>query len=222
MNRMNARVLTPFNTALGTLNSIDVSISGTLAISGTTAANQLPVAGGAPNNVPYTFVVQATQDFDGLGGEIFHFNSNGTFTSDPQLATGVPAGFTVTSLLGYSFTLNAATDLAGLVTPSVSSSTGSLIPPISGATGLRSDFSGTLVNMLNLVQTASLFSTTGPAPVVSGVTFDGLLQIDYHYTPVAPPADVVPEPASLALTAVGGVIAAAVARRRRSSRPRLH
>ena len=64
--------LTPFEPALGTLNEVTVSIFGSLTVTVAPAPNLIPI-GGVPTPQPYSFQVDVSQVFDGVGGEFFDF-----------------------------------------------------------------------------------------------------------------------------------------------------
>lgn len=203
--------LTPFDPALGTLDSINVSISGVLSVLVTTQQN-LVFNGTTFVPLPYTYGVTAEQRFIGEGGKYFRFDSPATFQLT-GVATGAGEPGVLATTYSYSMTFNAVTDLIGLVIPSTSSTVGALIPPISGVVGPRSDFilGPPPVDAMDIVQSAVGTPLTGPPPTITGITSGGSLFMTYNYTPAAV-ADV-PEPATLLLVA-GGLVWA-VRRRRR-------
>src|SRR5262245_58203708 len=63
----------PFDTALGTLDSVDVAVSGSMFVSVDTPSNPLPLP------TPYAITVQLIQDFFGVGGLYFDFNGPALF-----------------------------------------------------------------------------------------------------------------------------------------------
>lgn len=184
--------VTPFDPALGTLDSVSVSILGTLSVGGATGPLITP---GGP--VPYVYHVDVTQDYFGLAGRYFDFLAPASFTF-VRNASGAGETFALITIFSYDFDFTATTDLVGFVLPSVSSTMSALVPPISGIGGARSDFLLDLsgVNEIDLVQQASGIGFGGPPPTVTSVSAAGTIQIDYRFTPAAV---AVPEPASLAL-----------------------
>jgi hypothetical protein len=208
-----AMAINPFDPALGTLTSVDVSISGTLSVSGTTSQNMVQSSPGVFVPVPYNYQVNVTQDFFGLAGKYFDFGNPASFTFTGT-ASGAGGSLAFVTNFGYSFTFDATSDLVGFVLPSSSSTVGILIPPPGGVTGLRSDFLRTNIPLdeIDMIQTWSSQSLFGgvPSPQISSVNSAGVLQITYNYTPTP-----VPEPSSLALLGLGVTWLAAGRYRRR-------
>ena len=193
--------VTPFDPALGTLDSVHVTIEGTLGASGIAPAWYAQGPAG-PVPIPYSFQVQVTQDFFGLANRFFEFDSAALFTL-PGEAQGVGENFLLATQFSYDFSFTAATDLAGF-TPVVPGTTfGTLVPPVS-ASALRSDFLEGLPYFyeVDLVQSASVLSFGAVTPVLTQVQTAGALMVRYEYTPPAPPAEV-PAPGSLPLLLAG-------------------
>jgi hypothetical protein len=199
-----AIAVTPFAPSLGTLNTVHVNIFGTLAVLGTTLPN-LP--GGIP--IAYPYEVDVNQSFLGLGSQYFDLD-HGTFRF-VSVASGVGEPFAFVTAFSYDFQFTAASDLIGFTFPSVSSSVGALLPPLPGITGMRSDFvaTGIPINEIDLLQQ---FTVQATLPViVTSFQANGLLEIDFGFTPV-------PEPASGTLLCLG--LALSIAQVIRGSRIR--
>jgi hypothetical protein len=197
--------VTPFDSALGVLDSVVVSIDGTLTISG--FAPVFPTA--TPGVfIPYSYIVGMNQDFDGLAGKYFDFASAAEFVFTGN-TTGVGESFVLATNFNYTFAFTAATDVAGFALPSFSTSHGSLTPPTS-VVGLRADFLQTAVplDQIALFEALLHLQSTGPIPQIQAFGSAGVLSIEYMYTP----ATAVPEPATVAL--VGAGLGAALRRRR--------
>jgi len=190
--------MTPFNPALGTLESVGVSIIGTLTVQG--IALPLLDGNGAPIAVPYT--ISAFQSFDGLGSTYFAFASDAQFFFSGT-TVGQQSVF-ASQAFSYTFTFNDATDLAGFVIPSAN---GPTTPPTSIA-GLRASFLPPVSNVNEVVLVQSVLSQqqllTGLA-----VSSGGSITVTYNYTPTP-----VPEPASLLLLG-SGLVGVGVRRLRR-------
>jgi hypothetical protein len=213
-----ASPVVPFDERLGTLNSIQVAINGTLLVSGFAGPNFIPQP--IPVPLPYSFEVDVNQEFRSpVAGKYFHFNSPALFRF-VDIASGVGQQFLFTTQFSYDFTFNGISDLVGLVFPSTTSSSGGLIPPSAGITGPRADFVADLVpnNEIDLIQSASVIPLSAVLipPTIASLSSVGSLQIRYNYTPT--PAQVVPEPASIVLVGVG-VIGFARRRRRQGQSP---
>jgi hypothetical protein len=203
--------VTPFNPALGTLDSVNVGILGTLTVSG----NTLPFApNGAP--VPYPYQVTVSQDFSGFANTYFSFDTAAIF-GWLEIATGSGEPLSLTSVFSYSFTLNSGTDLLGFTVPSASGTYATLQPPLS-ISGMRADFYPNVfqINEVDLIQSWAVSSV--PVPVfINNVQSAGSMTFEYNYTPTPPVPPVIPEPSTLAL--VGPSLLALSLRRRRAHIP---
>ncbi|MGH7387859.1 MAG: hypothetical protein ACREM3_00135 [Candidatus Rokuibacteriota bacterium] len=196
--------VTPFDPALGTLDSVSVNISGQLLVSGTTAPNILTI-GSINVPVPFMFGVNVTQDYAGLGGKYFDFLSPAEFLFFGS-ASGTGEPFTFATTYTFDFDFTAVTDFLGFAPAGGSSSASALIPPIPGVGGLRSDFLATPVplDQILLAQQGTDISLGGPPATITQVVANGLMQIDYQFTPA--PVVPVTGPASLTLVGAGVVV----------------
>ena len=171
--------LNPFNPALGTLDSVHVQINGDLSVQGTTEGTQ---------------AYAAEHEFFGLFGRFFEFDSPARFIGTATGLSGpqgelIPTFFQHNFNFNYSFTFNAATDLAGFV-PVNSPGTG-IIPPVS-ISAQRSDFLPWIGNHYELNMRAGV--DLGP---ITSISTSGAVLVEYRYTP-HPPA---PAPTPTAATA---------------------
>jgi hypothetical protein len=202
----------PFDPALGTLDSVDVHIFGTLTMSGLLPQHGFVDIGGFVP-IPYAYSIDLLQRFLGIGG-YFTFDDPATFRFTGA-ATGFATPLTLTTNYSYDFEFNAATDLAGgfaLFNPTTT--LGALVPPLNGASGRRTDFDNVAfpIHEIDLIQQIGPITTSGALPLIQSFQTTGLLELRYNYTPAPEP---VPEPASLVLVGTG-LAAAAAARRRRA------
>jgi hypothetical protein len=163
----------PFDPALGTLDTVLVTIQGTF--SGTVDA---------PAAQPY--LIEVDQNFFGLANKYFAFDGPGklTFTG---FGTGHDAPFG--GSFSYEFQFNAVTDILGF---SLAVTSGPVTPPID-IIGTRSRFLNATIPTDEVDLTQDLLSLVSASGTASGA-----MTIEYDFTP-AP----VPEPSSLTLVGVG-------------------
>lgn len=186
--------LTPFDPALGTLDSVNVTLNGAITVLGLAS----PFRDGFGTALPYSYQVNVTQDFDGLADQFFDFDSDALLTLTGS-ASGAGEPFSLSAFFSYGFTFDSTTDLVGFTFPSFSASPGILSPP-TGISGTRADFLASIVslNQIALIESVSA-GLASPVPVsVSGISTSGALLVQYNYTPTS-----VPEPTPLALMAIG-------------------
>lgn len=206
--------LTPFDPALGTLDSVRVSIDGSAMV----PVLALPAFGSPPPG-PYPYRVVVHQSFDGLAGKYFDSAGPATFQFDAIAAAG-GGSYLLAGLYHYDFTFTAITDLAGFTAASMSGG-GSLtaIPPLGGMIGERDDFEiqpplGLDLLLITLTPDSTTAFGLAPGPILTGLpSAPGLMQIDYRYTPAE-----VPGPTALA--AIGGGLVALACARLLRRRPR--
>jgi hypothetical protein len=179
-----------FNPALGTLTSVEVTITGTLSATLLTTPTIGP--GGVPIPMPYT--VSINQNFTGSPShDLFSFASPSTF-----MFSGISTGGTqvVTSTFNYTFHFNGTTDIVGFAGVSASGSA-PLIPP-GLAFGTLAGFTGSAIPLSELVLTSPGVSVG--ATVTSASSTGGIL-VEYDYTPASTAP--VPEPCGFMLLGVG-------------------
>jgi hypothetical protein len=212
-----AEQATPFDTSLGTLDSVDVFIRGRLSTSGVTATNF--TGGPVPIPLPYSFSVEVSQRFFGLLDKYFEFFEPARFVFNGA-ASGTGEPFAFVTDYTYEFDFDAASDLTGFTLASVSSSSGTLFPPLTGIGGLRADFLPALppIDEIHMMQTASATAVGAPPPVVTNFSTDAVMEIRYNYTPVTAAA---PAPGSGLLLVLAGSVAIWVRKRREKDSRRM-
>lgn len=171
-----------FDPALGTVDEIGVEIGGTLLVSTLLTPLQS---------------IQPIIDFDasGAGGRGFAFAGSGARFILPGAtnATTFPELRSFATTFTLAFTIDALSDLTGVVIASTSSTSGALIPPVS-VEARRSDFIAGLAPIG--VNETLIFSPIGFTPTTLDV--NGAITLTYTYTP-APSA--VPAAGAAALIA---------------------
>lgn len=194
--------LTPFDPALGTLDSVNVSIDGSLVVQGFSGPNLVPVGGGALVPAPYSFQVLATQDFFGVpGGRYFTFGSDAQYFLS-GVASGAGESFQMVMGFSYDFTFNATTDnvLGGFTIPSLAPQGVSAFNPPTTVIGTRAGFvepEFSIVEQVDLVMSGTALDARVN---VFGLQAQGAILMQYNYTPHAAP---IPEPQTYALLFAG-------------------
>lgn len=181
-----------FDPALGTLNSVNVSITGTLT--GQILASG-PCDPGACGGVPY--LVAVDQTFQGPAGQFFSSAAPAVFQYTGSGIIGET--FPIATSFAYSFDFNNITDLIGQATPS--GIAGPLTAPI--ITGHLQDFLTPLAPLHEVDVLTTLATNLGTLATLN-VQSTGTIAITYDYTPTPPQPAGVPETGTLA--PLGGLL----------------
>jgi hypothetical protein len=186
--------ITPFDPSLGTLDEVYVSIQGQTRLD--FGADVYTDSYGNP--LPYTFSVSVEQEFFGLAGKFFAFESPAIFLFS-GVATGSGSFHSFLSPFTYNFIFDDTTDLLGFTVPQATGI--NMITPPSSISGLREDFIETImpINEIDLVQQFSSISTF-EEPYLMALSSEGSIIIEYDYTPSPAP---VSEPATVLLLSSG-------------------
>ncbi len=186
-NSFTPLTFTKFDPDLGTLNSIDIFLSGHEEADGTVSAI------GRDGSYTFRSTTQVTQFY--AGGR--HLNDVLPSNTDTQVlgSGGSPIPYAYAHQSGDAsiyYTLSSAADLASFTGPVGSPGTLDLV-----------------------VFIGALSSITGPGSVTNSISTSGgaVSSVTYNYTPAA--ADT-PEPGALAILAAGSAMGAALLRRRRA------
>jgi len=186
----------PFDTSLGTLDSVNVSITGVITGQVFTAPNFVPVdgVGGEPVPAPYTADVSLTIEgpYQPVIAPIFEVSGTGT-------GAGEPESYLINFI--YGFTFDATTDLIGgmaALSDSVSGAIDLVDPGLMAGTLAHFESPFPQIPLLTInVPTA----TPGAGAVGTSVPdIEGALFIQYNYTPNVATA---PEPDTLLLLGAG-------------------
>jgi len=180
--------LTPFNSALGTLTSVEITISGTVSV---TVLTNPPTVAGIP--IPMPFLVSVNQNFTGSPShDGFSFTNPATF-----LFSGIASGGSQTLSASFmdTFHFNGITDLVGFATNSFTSSVAET--PSALVNGKLSGFTGA-IPLSELVQTTG--NMNSPFATITSASSDGSIIVEYDYTPATAP---VPEPRAFLMLAAG-------------------
>jgi len=167
--------LQTFDTALGTLNSVNVSIRGIVTATGTMPVNRR--IDGLP--LPYAFTVNVTQSFTGLGGQFFQFATPSHIAFPGVAPGGTQYNFGFNTGYSYNFTLNSTTDSIGGTSSLLN---GPFVSPVF-VSGQTSDFqaSAAYTNLLDFVQNVSVTAPSHPVQKLNG-SVTGVLSLTYNYT----------------------------------------
>jgi len=176
-----------FNPALGTLDRVHVSFVGSFNFGVLLQPNQ-------------TIAPEIDLDAVRLGPRGFVFAQDGArflFAPTTNFNPSAPAFVSFATTFSLGFSLNAFTDLSGLIVPQLNASNASIIPLLL-VDAQRADFvQGIAPIGINemLLFAPNGFTPTGP------IAGGGLVTLTYDYTPT--PVATVPLPPSVMLLAVG-------------------
>ncbi|MGH0029805.1 MAG: PEP-CTERM sorting domain-containing protein [Myxococcota bacterium] len=161
----------PFDPSLGTLDRVIVRIEGNLV--------QAFIRTGGP---PQLATIQMSQRFFSPSGRGFEFETDAVYTHAGLSTLPSPRILAIS----HDFTFDAASDVLGFALPA---SSGPLLSPPTAVNGVRADWElaalpgdpGIDVEMLMLPPV-----TTGPIAAQS-TSFEGVVTVQYVYTPAVPP-----------------------------------
>ena len=213
-----SRSLDPFDTTLGQLDAVEVSLLlGNVQSLYTTGQNFIPGPFGVPIFTPYSINTRISLDIDGVTD---YFRVNPAIEGLHIVpATGVGNPFVTTGNFGLDFTIDSTSELLGnnRLPDSFGYSGGALfsIPFVSGE---RSDFLDTNVTSSFLLFSLGVrFDTVGTTilstPTTITSVLNAILQVDYQYTPA--PVNPIPLPAAVWMFGAGLVGLLGFTRRRR-------
>lgn len=180
--------ITPFNTSLGTLDSVNVTIDGVISGSVITA----PDFDSNGDPVPSIYLSEVTMTL-GAAGEPFLTSLPATFlVTGPASGAGEPEPYVFS--FDYSFTLNAATDLTGFAPLSESIAGAGELGDPGPVSGTLSSFESVLPQLFetNFLTGTPLAGATAALPP----DIEGSLIVQYNYTPATVPT---PEPGTFSM-----------------------
>ena len=191
-----------FDPNLGTLNHVELTLSGQIVITVETPPNLSPT--GAP--LPYPFQVRLEQSLEGQGDFDVGFLFDALYIAPVQVASGAGGPVQIIRPFLFSVDFDATTDLTGLSTPLF---IGPDVVPL--VFGRREDFvsaiPGVSTPLLAIHELVPVVLFSGGPPVTplvlpNGTNFNAALR--YDYTPVVRAS----EPATLLLLSLGLALAA--------------
>ncbi len=200
---VSALTLNSFDPDLGTLNHVELTLSGTIVI---TVETPPFLTGPLQTPTPYQFSVQLQQGFQGQGSFDVSFLFDALYLNLTGTASG--AGGVVLIPLPFLFSVgfNATTDLTGISTPLFVGP--DAVPPVSGR---REDFHSTIPGfstpLIAVHELTPVFLSTTGAPVTPLIlpSDDFNATLFYDYTPAVNAS----EPASAFLLCLGLALAGA-------------
>jgi hypothetical protein len=199
-------LLNSFDPNLGTLNRVELSLSGQIVVTVETPPNLSPM--GVP--LPYQFQVRLEQSLQGQGDFDVGFLLDALYFEPPQVATGAGGVVQIVQPFLFQVVFDATTDLPGISHPSFTGP--DVVPPVFGR---REDFVSAIpgistpllaLHELNPVLVFSTGPSLTPLILPNGTLNAALL---YDFTPVVR----APEPGTLLLLGLALVL---VARRKRT------
>lgn len=192
--------LNPFDSTLGQLDAVEVSITGNAIITMQTGLNYYIGAGGFPIYTPYNIQTTLNLGFNGLTDYFDTYpDLGGTFSNT---VTGL--GDAAANLTSYSmgFRIDSASELLGTYAPADSagfSGTAGGLTSYPLVYGTRNDFLDSVISsdlMQLTLDTGFIVIANSPqTPTTVTTNSFGLMQVDYYYTPAEDLVDSqVPEP----------------------------
>jgi hypothetical protein len=189
-------LLSSFDPNLGTLNHVELMLSGQIVITVDTPPNLSPM--GVP--LPYQFQVQLEQSVQGQGDFDVGFLFDALYIEPPQVATGAGGVVQIVQPFLFSVLFDATTDLTGISFPSFTGP--DVVPPVFGR---REDFVSAIPGLstplvaVHELDPVLVFSAGPPVTplILPNSTLNAFLLYDYT------PAVTVSEPASALLLWLG-------------------
>jgi hypothetical protein len=198
--------LKPFDHTLGTLNSVEVTITGKMF----TTAQTLPLSG-SEGPIPTPFSVSADLNFFGISdGSFFKFFQPATFQFN-GISSGAGGPQQLETFFSLGFKLDSFTDILG---QAPLGSVGPTVPPIL-AIGTLASFTDTFSPIMSVFMENTPGSLPSSQASFTSSFVLGDISVEYDYTPAPAP---VPEPGTLLLLSTVAGIAAGVRGRRFTGR----
>jgi hypothetical protein len=188
----NLALIPSFDTSLGTLDSVSVSINGLLDLTLETSLNLVP-SGAGPVPVPYPISGLMNLSFSGAA---FNSQPPGAVYFINGLADGLGDPTDIYVPINIDFDFTAVTDLTGFTVSNV---------PGGIFSGTRADFAPVPASIpLPELDMPTYIDMSQQPDTLINWDLDGGVLVQYSYTP--PSAASVPEPPSLLLIAAGAVL----------------
>ncbi len=205
-----------FNSSMGTLEDVKVSVHGSVILSGNTGAHLVPAGLAGVIPVPYNLDMAFSLDIDGFGGEFFSFGSP-LEVHAIQAATGYD--LPVAAVANFAFTYDYTDVINQFLGPTGVACAGATycLPPSTMAGNLEGFIEDNILIDQMLFKYGLTVSANSLTPY--NITASSQVFVDTTYTFSLPvidpdPSDV-PEPSTIALFAAG-IFGIGIVRRRKS------
>jgi hypothetical protein len=201
--------ITPFDSTLGTLKDIEITIYGDIIYGGLSGSSYTQNEYGQIFSFPYIILSTFDLGINGFNGDFFTLGNDMEVTK-LMISTGLFGGGPISDATSFSFTFDYSDSLNQFTAPSdvMCSTCNAISPPYTmdgGLDGFIDD--ATLNEMLQFNYQLSFYSSGQTGIVTPSIlTATSIVHIDTTYTYDEPLPQTVPEPPTLLLTLTGLIL----------------